>query len=212
MGYTSNIMQATIGNLTQMQTDLGNLASGFQDDANNMARVTGDLVAHNFQGPKAISLVSMTQNYETLLHSHAFDRLQQLSQICKTYQQAIETACTTFDSLYPQGNNDYAEYVFNNSDLTYSVPYDLPKADQDVNKALSGTASGYTQQFEQQMQANHVKLNRSMLMDIQDEISSTGDALYTWADALNTAFNQWQKALSGADVHAVDIPTLTYDD
>src|SRR5579871_5018861 len=127
MGYTSNIMQATIGNLTQMQTDLGNLASGFQDDANNMARVTGDLVAHNFQGPKAISLVSMTQNYQSLLHSHAYDRLQQLSQICKAYQQAIENACTTFDSQYPQGNNDFAEYVFNSGYLN-SVPNDLPHA------------------------------------------------------------------------------------
>jgi hypothetical protein len=211
MGYTSAIMSQTIGELATMQTAFGQLVSVLQDDANNMARVTGDLVAHNFQGPKAIELTSMTQNYQTLLHSHAYDRLQQLSQICKSYQQAIESACATFDNNHPQVGNDFADYVFSNGLAYSSIPSDLPKADQDVTNALSGASSAYMQQVESQLTSQHVKLNRSILMDLQDEITSTSDDLHTWATALDTAFTQWQNALNGADAHNVDIPSFTYD-
>ncbi len=212
MGYTSSIMARTTSDLGTMQQAFGQLTSMLQEDANNMARVTGDLVVHNFQGPKAIELTSMTQNYESLLQSHAYDRLQQLSQICKTYQQAIESACQTFDSQYPQGGGDFAEYVFNNGLAYTSIPSDLPNADQDVTNALSGDGPAYLQQFEQKLQSEHIRMNRAFLMDMQDEINTTGEALHTWAAALDTAFNQWHSALNGADVHAVDIPNFTYDD
>ena len=211
MGYTLTIMQSTVGDLTQMQTSFGQLISALMNDASDMERATGDLMVHNFQGPKATSLSSMVLHYQTLLQSHAYDRLQQIQQICKTYQQDIESACATFDNDYPQMGDDFAAYVFATGALD-NVPYALPHADQDVNSALSGTESAYQQQSEAKLTAKHIPLNRTFIMDIQDEISGTANNLYTWADALNTAFNHWQSALNGVDVHAVDIPTLTYDD
>src|SRR5215469_5955004 len=102
MGYTLIIMQNTITDLTQMQHDFGQLISMLQEDAGNMAKAVGDLIEHDLQGKMAISLTSMTQNYKTLLQSHAYDRLQQLSLVCKTYQQAIESACATFDNNHPE--------------------------------------------------------------------------------------------------------------
>jgi len=211
MGYTSAIMQQTIDNLSTMQTAFGQLVSVLQEDANNMARVTGDLVEHNFQGPKAIELTSMTQNYQSLLHSHGYDRLQQLSQICKAYQQSIVLACEAFDGQFPQGGSDFAEYVFTNGLSYTSIPSDLPNADKDVTSALTGASSAYMQQFESQLSSQHVRLNRAIIMDAQDEITYTSDALHTWATALDTAFTRWQSGLNGADAHYVDIPSFTYD-